>query len=187
MADGSVLDGQSSIMRTRGIRRIWVTPGDCEATIDAIAAIGSAELIVVGPGSLYTSLLPSLVVPGVAEALAAAPAKRVFVCNVATQPGETEGYTLSEHLAALNAHGVGGLFDVVVANGNRAAKRPTDYRAEPVRIDVPDTVAPRLVIDDVVDDENAHRHDPRKLTTVLMRLHDETTTAVPTPTIVRSA
>jgi uncharacterized cofD-like protein len=187
MADGSLLDGQSAIMRTRGIRRVWVTPEDCDATIDAIAAINAAELIVIGPGSLYTSLLPALVVPGVADALAAASAKRVFVCNVATQPGETEGYTLSEHLAALNAHGVGGLFDVVVANGNRAAKRPTDYRAEPVRIDVPDTIAPRLVIDDVVDDENAHRHDPRKLTNVLMRLHDETTTAVPVPAVVRSA
>ncbi len=174
-------------MRTRGIRRVWVTPEDCNATSDAIAAIGSAELVVVGPGSLYTSLLPALVVPGVAQALAAASAKRVFICNVATQRGETEGYTLSEHLAALNAHGVGALFDVVVANSNREAKRPSDYRAEPVRIDMPDTGTPRLVIDDVVDDENAHRHDPHKLTTVLMRLHDETTTAVPAPAVVRSA
>jgi uncharacterized cofD-like protein len=186
MADGTTIDGQSVIMRSRGIRRVWLTPGDCRATSDAIAAIATAELIVLGPGSLYTSLLPSLLVPGVAAALAASPAKRVLVCNVATQRGETEGYTLSEHLAALNAHGMGPLVDVVLANGNRGARRPADYRAEPVRIDLPLDGTPRLVVADVVDDEHAHRHDPRKLTDALMRLHDETS-AVPVPAVVRSA
>ena len=118
LADGRELDGQSQIMRSRGIRRVWITPATVEASVDAVEAIRSAELIVLGPGSLYTSLLPSLLVPGIRSALEATSGVRVFVCNVATQPGETEGYTLSEHLAALHAHGVGSLVDVVLANDN---------------------------------------------------------------------
>ena len=111
--------------------------------------------------------------PGIRSALEAATALRVYVCNVATQPGETEGYTLSEHLAALNAHGVGSLIDVVVANNNMRARQPGDYAAAPVRIDVGGGDRPRLVLADVVDPANAHRHDPAKLATVLTRLYEE--------------
>ena len=187
LSDGSVLSGQSTIMRSRGLRRVWITPTDAVAAEEAVAAIATAELVILGPGSLYTSLLPSLLVPGIAAAVSRSPAKRIYVCNVATQPGETEGYTLSEHLAALNAHGVGSLIDVVLANRNLSARTPDAYRARPVRIDLSPTEGPpRLVLADVVDDDNAHRHDPKKLTDTIMRLHDETA-AVPIPAIVRSA
>ncbi len=111
-------------------------PAKVEASVDAVEAIRSAELIVLGPGSLYTSLLPSLLVPGIRSALEATSGVRVFVCNVATQPGETEGYTLSEHLAALHAHEVGSLVDVVLANDNPRARQPADYPAAPVRLDM---------------------------------------------------
>ena len=114
-----------------------------------------------GPGSLYTSLLPSLLVPGIREALEAPRGLRVFVCNVATQVGETEGYTLAEHLAALNAHGVG--------HRRRACSRTTicdaraarDYPGQPVRIDLPAgrRAAAARHRPDVVDAANAHRHD----------------------------
>jgi len=187
LADGRKLDGQSQIMRARGIRRVWITPAKVEASVDAVEAIRSAELIVLGPGSLYTSLLPSLLVPGIRSALEATSGLRVFVCNVATQPGETEGYTLSEHLAALHAHEVGSLVDVVLANDNPRARQPADYPTAPVRLDMmPGQGTPQLVTADVVDVENAHRHDPQKLAVALLRILDERQ-AQQVPVAVRSA
>ena len=178
LADGSRLEGQSTIMRSRGIRRVWITPDGIAASREALAAIASADLIVFGPGSLYTSILPSLLMPEVHAALEGASAQRVFVCNVATQLGETEGMTVSEHLAALNAHGVGGLIDIALINDNLNAHTPEHYPAAPVRIDVEaGDGRPRLSFADVVDHDNAHRHDPEKLTAALMRLYDERTTA----------
>jgi uncharacterized cofD-like protein len=171
LSDGQQLQGQSRIMRSRGIRRVWVAPAEVEASAEAVEAIRHADLVVLGPGSLYTSLLPSLLVPGIRSALESTAALRVYVCNVATQPGETEGYTLSEHLAALHAHGVGSIVDVVLANDNAGARQPADYPAAPVRIDLDrGTDRPRLVMADVVDLGNAHRHDPVKLAACLFAL-----------------
>jgi uncharacterized cofD-like protein len=171
LADGSILAGQSRIMRSRGIRRVWLSPASVEASPEAVEAIRAADLIVLGPGSLYTSLLPSLLVPGIRSAVEASPALRVYVSNVATQRGETEGYTLAEHVAALSAHDVGHLVDVVLANDDPDAVTPAGYAAEPVRIDLPaDTARPRLELAAVVDPRNAHRHDPQRLTKALMAL-----------------
>ncbi len=174
LADGSTLEGQSHIARSRGIRRVWLSPAAVEASHEAVEAIRSADLIVLGPGSLYTSLLPSLLVPGIRSALEEARGLRVYAANVATQVGETEGYTLSQHVTALSDHGVGHLVDVVLANDDTSARVPTGYPAEPVRIDLPpDAVRPRLYTAAVVDPGNAHSHDPRRLTEALMRLLDE--------------
>lgn len=180
LADGSTLDGQSRIGRSRGIRRVWLSPASIEANREAVEAIRSADLIVLGPGSLYTSLLPSLLVPGIRSALEQATGLRVYVANVATQLGETEGYTLSEHVAALSAHDVGHLIDVVLANDDTSARVPSGYPAQPVRIDLPRNDArPRLEIAAVVDPDNAHRHDPQRLTQALVRLLDERPAARP--------
>jgi uncharacterized cofD-like protein len=171
LADGTRLAGQSLIGRSRGIRRVWLSPAGVEASAEAVEAIRSADLIVMGPGSLYTSLLPSLLVPGIRSAIEGAEALRVYVSNVATQPGETEGYTLSEHVAALSAHGVGHLVDVVLANDDESAKVPAGYIAEPVRVDLPRNDAqPRLELHGVVDPANAHRHEPRRLATALLAI-----------------
>lgn len=174
--DGAAVDGQSRIMRTEGIERVWVTPGDCRASSDALAAISDAELIVVGPGSLYTSILPNLLVPGIADALGAASAVKVYACNVATQQGETTAMTLAAHVDALVAHTTPGIVDVVLANDRFDARVPDDWTAEPVRLDWPpqSTPAPRLVLDDVVDPAFAHHHDPARLAAALLRIHEET-------------
>lgn len=174
LADGTRLEGQSRIMQARGIRRVWLSPAKVEASMEAVEAIRSADLVILGPGSLYTSLLPSLLVPGIRSALEASSGLRVYVSNVATQSGETEGYTLSEHVAALSAHDVGHLFDVVLANDDDTAIAPPGYEAEPVRIDLPvNDSRPRLRLAAVVDPENAHRHDPGRLTAALMSLLDQ--------------
>jgi uncharacterized cofD-like protein len=174
VADGSVVDGQSLIMRTPGIERVWLTPETVSASEEAIAAIGEAELIVLGPGSLFTSLLPSLLIPGVREAVLAAAAPRVFVCNVATQLGETAGFDLAGHVEALTAHTAPGLIDAVVANNTFTAQTPPDWSADRVRLRWPPDVKPlpRLVLDDVVDPENAHHHDPARLAHAILRTYE---------------
>lgn len=174
LRDGTVLEGQSRIARAEGIERVWLTPDDVAASDDAVAAIADADLIVLGPGSLYTSLLPSLLLPQIRDAVAASPALRIFVCNVATQRGETAGYDLADHLEALTAHAKPGLIDVVLANNHFAARVPRDWTAEPVRLRWPPAAAaaPRLVLDDVVDPAFAHHHDPERLAAAIFRVFE---------------
>lgn len=187
LADGRILAGQSIISKSRGIRRVWVTPDDVSASQEALDAIASADLVVFGPGSLYTSLMPSLLVPGMRAALTATPALRVYVANVATQTGETEGYTLGEHLAALGAHGLGTIIDLVVANDKVPSHAPPDHLGSPVMLDVPiGDRSVRVVLADVVDEGDAHHHDAQKLTVALIRLYEERVVQR-RPSVVRSA
>jgi len=176
VAGGAIVDGQSQVMRTSDIERVWITPDEVRASDDALAAIAEAELIVLGPGSLFTSLLPSLLIPAIRDAVLAATAPRIYVCNVATQEGETAGFDLAAHVEALVAHTSPDLIDVVLAN-NRLLPRPapagTDRDAAPpesVRLRWPPAVVPvpRLVLDDVIDPENAHHHDPARLALAIM-------------------
>jgi len=172
IADGSTVDGQSRIMRTADIERVWITPDDVLASDDALTAIADADLIVLGPGSLYTSLLPSLLIPAIRDAVLAATAPRLYVCNVATQEGETTGMDLAEHVAAVVEHTAPGIVDVVVANNRFDARIPTDWQAEAVRLHWPPAGLadpPHLVLDDVVDPENAHHHDAARLAAALLK------------------
>jgi uncharacterized cofD-like protein len=162
------------VSRANDITRLWLTPEAVAPSDDALRAIADAELIVLGPGSLYTSILPPLLIPAIRDAIATSPALRVYACNVATQRGETEGFDLGDHLEALERHAGAGLVDVVVANNNFSAEVPTDYSLEPVRLrwpaDVASGTAPRLVLEDVVDPENGHHHDPVRLASTLLRV-----------------
>jgi uncharacterized cofD-like protein len=178
-SDGTVVDGQSRIMRTADIERVWVTPGDVTASQDALDAIADAELIVLGPGSLYTSLLPSLLLPAIRDALLAARAPRIYVCNVATQEGETDHMDLAAHVDALVAHTAPGIVDLVLANNRFDARVPSDWHAETVRLLWPPTTTPQphLVLDDVVDPDNAHHHDPARLAAAVLRAYDAESTA----------
>jgi uncharacterized cofD-like protein len=171
LLDGSVVDGQSQVMRTPGIDRVWLTPEGVQASEDALAAIAEAELIVLGPGSLYTSLLPSLLIPAIRDAVLAATAPRVFVCNVATQEGETTGYDLVAHVEALVAHTSPELIDIVLANDPGVSGGTVSGSAKAVRLRWPPSLspAPRLILDDVLDPENHHHHDPERLAAALIR------------------
>ncbi|MEO5940986.1 MAG: gluconeogenesis factor YvcK family protein [Candidatus Limnocylindrales bacterium] len=176
---GVIVDGQSLITKTSGIVEAWVTPERVAACTDALAAIAEADLIVLGPGSLYTSLLPSLLLPEIRDAVTASSAVRLYVCNVATQDGETADLDLAGHVEALAAHAGTGIVDVVLANnrpGDRASLRPP---SEPVRLRWPPAlaVAPRLVLDDVVDGGAAQRHDPDRLAAAVVRILEREGTA----------
>jgi uncharacterized cofD-like protein len=171
LADGTELAGQSRITRTDRVDRVWVTPADVRPTTDAVQAIDDAQLIVIGPGSLFTSLLPALLVPGIREAIAASGALVVFVTNVATQAGETEGFDLADHVDALARHGAGHLPHIVLANNRLDARAPAGWQAAPVGLRWPprEDEPPRLVLEDVVDPANAHHHDPERLAGAIMR------------------
>jgi uncharacterized cofD-like protein len=177
LGDGHEVVGQSTVMRTSGIERVWLTPDDVLPSDDALEAIADAELIVLGPGSLFTSLLPSLLIPGIRDAVAGAPAPKVYVCNVATQEGETTGFDLAAHLEALVAHTEPGLVDVVLANTHFDARVPEDWTAQPVGLRWPPKLepVPRLVLEHVVDPENAHHHDPERLAAALMAILERET------------
>jgi uncharacterized cofD-like protein len=185
LLDGSIVDGQSLIMRTAGIDRVWISPAEVEASEDALAAIAEADLIVLGPGSLYTSLLPSLLIPAIRDAVLRAAAPRIYVCNVATQDGETSGFDLAAHVDALVAHTSPELIDVVLANNHVVPRRTLSVAAMPggtgaavTALGAPTAVnlrwppafvpAPRLVLDDVVNPDNAHHHDPARLATSII-------------------
>ena len=173
LRDGSEVAGQSRIMRLRGIEQVWVEPGDVRAGRDAIRAIADADLVVLGPGSLYTSVLATVLVPELRAALATSPALRVYVANVATQAGETEGYDLADHVEALGAHGVADLVDVVLANSRIVGTGPDAELGVPVKLRWPPIGAahrPRLVLDDVVDPARPHHHDPALVAAALVRL-----------------
>jgi uncharacterized cofD-like protein len=193
LIDGSEVAGQSVIARSTGIDRVWLTPEGVTACDDARRAIVEADLIVVGPGSLYTSILPSLLLPEITDAIRSSQAVRVFVCNVATQPGETEGYDLADHLAAIERHTGPGLLDVVLANNQFGARRPGSYAAEPVRLRWPpariwpSTDTPRLVLDDVVNPENSHHHDPARLAASIMKIYERESLARRRSRTIRSA
>lgn len=107
--------GQVAVQRSAGIERVWLEPRDAPATGAAVAAIAGADQVVIGPGSLFTSVLAALAVPGVAQALAATPASRVYVCNLGPQEPETAGYGAADHLRALAGHEV--FVDVVLCDG----------------------------------------------------------------------
>jgi uncharacterized cofD-like protein len=178
-ADGRIIDGQSKVMRTTGIARVWISPDDVRASEEALAAIAAAELIVLGPGSLFTSLLPSLLIPAIRDAVLAASAPRLFVCNVSTQDGETTGFDLAAHVEALVAHTSPDLVDIVLAN-NRLSPGPAGETGagpvsaadgpRPVRLRWPPSVVPvpRLILDEVVDTGNAHHHDPARLASAVI-------------------
>jgi uncharacterized cofD-like protein len=172
LADGTEVDGQSRIAKTAGIREVWLSPDEVRAAEDALTAIAEAEVIVIGPGSLFTSILPNLLLPEIRDSILASSALRVYVCNVATQAGETSGFDLAEHVEVLERHTAPGVIDVVLANNQFGARVPGTWSGETVHLRWPPGtgVGPKLVLDDVVDPENAHHHDPARLATALMRV-----------------
>ncbi|MDQ3150079.1 MAG: YvcK family protein, partial [Chloroflexota bacterium] len=176
LMSGRHLYGQVGISQAEEpIERVFIEPADVRATPEALERILEADLIIIGPGSLFSSVLPNLLISDVRDALAAATGLKVYVCNVATQPGETEHLTASQHLRVLFAHVGEDLIDYVIINRNTDARRPVGWRSQPVDVDVRrlEELPVVIVEEDVIDPTNAHRHDPAKLATAIMRLQQE--------------
>lgn len=117
MEDGSYVEGESQIpLVQKKIERVEVEPNDLEPLPEALEAIRQADAIVIGPGSLYTSILPNLLVKNLTQALQEAPGKKIYICNVMTQSGETDHYTASDHVKAIYDHIDTELFDYILVN-----------------------------------------------------------------------
>ncbi len=163
--------GESNIGHANGrIQRVYLQPGDAPAYPKAIRAILDADLIVIGPGSLYTSVLPNLLVQDLRAALQSASALKVYVCNVATQAGETTGYNVTDHVEALTSHVGRDVFSIVLANGNVMTDRSLGGGAEWVHPPEGEPGEYRLILADLVDRQYPWRHDPIKLAQALMAL-----------------
>ena len=160
------------------IHHVNLIPRNAKATPTALKAIGEADLILLGPGSLYTSIIPNLLVEGVAQAIARSDAPKLYICNIMTQDGETEGYTAGDHLEALLAHGGPGLVDLCLANS--APVRPgllEKYRVEdavPLAVDRERiaSLGPELVERPVASENgNYARHDPDRLAQAVLEVY----------------
>lgn len=170
----SRVTGESSITAAAGtVHRLYLLPEDAPAYPEAVRAILDADLVVAGPGSLFTSVLPNLLVPDIARAVAASPALRVYVCNVATQRGETEGFSVADHVKALEAHTNGRLFPIVLANDNLDVPFDAPHGVELVEPQIPSDAGYRLVTADLIDLQRPWRHDSAKLARALIQLLEE--------------
>ncbi|MDF9408180.1 MAG: Gluconeogenesis factor [Pelotomaculum sp. PtaB.Bin013] len=176
LLDGTVVQGESSITRCHGkIKRVFTKPQRCLPLVEALAAIQAADAVVLGPGSLYTSIIPNLLVKGIPEALARSSAIKIYVCNVMTQPGETDDYTGSEHLRAIIAH-AGKFLDYVLLNtGQIPARLRVRYRhdgASPVLADLEkiEEMGVTAVGENLIHEIDVVRHHPDELAQVILRL-----------------
>ena len=174
-APGEVrVEGESSIPKFPGsVRRVWLEPNNPPAYPKAIQAILAAEMIVVGPGSLYTSILPNLLVPDIAAAIRASRALKIYVGNVATESGETEGFTCGDYVRVIEEHVTGPLFDIVVQNNNYEGALPEGV--EWVKADPEQDTDYAVYLANLVDQGTFWRHESAKLAEVLIDLFQERT------------
>lgn len=178
LSDGKIIEGESKIPQAKGkIKRIYCEPASPKAQEEALEAILNAELIIFGPGSLYTSIIPNLLVPGIIDAIKKTSAHKVFVCNIMTQPGETTSYTVSNHVSALLEHAkYQNLVDVVVANDRHPEILLEKYKEknqEPVIIDAEEIqkLGIRIVARNLIKEEDLVRHNPKLLAKAILLWH----------------
>ena len=175
MPDGEtrIVSGESAIPKAGGrVERVRLEPAGARPYPPALRALFQADLIVLGPGSLYTSILPNLLLRDLAEALVHARAPIVYVCNLATQPGETDGYSVADHVAALQRHLPAGCLDLVLANDNLSVPPETGGGQTQYVAPTPPAGVP-LVTADLVDEARPWRHDSGKLGRAVLALLEQ--------------
>lgn len=178
MKDGTIVEGESNIPTSgKQIKRVFLNPEDVTPLPNAIKAIETADLIVISPGSLYTSIMPNLIIPHIGETLQHAKAKIVYVCNVMTQYGETTGFSASDHVQAITDHVGKHVIDAVVVNRKQIDPKIRNVyageNAEPVEYDIERLLDMGLeIIDgDIIDySKGTIRHDTEKIAKLLYSL-----------------
>lgn len=175
--DGTFTRGEEMITKSaRAVAEVALEPGGSRPTETALQAIAESDAIILGPGSLYTSIIPNLLVEGISEALAASPGVKIYVCNVMTQAGETKGYAASQHVEALLAHAGAPIVDYVVCNNGRVPsaliKKYQAEHSEPVVVDLKEMRQKpyRVIVEDVISAHDYVRHDPERLADIITRL-----------------
>ena len=168
------VEGESQIPRAAGrVRRVWLEPNDASAFPPVIQALLAADMIVIGPGSLYTSILPNVLVRDLLEAIRASRALKVFITNIAMQSGETEAYSSGDHLRALEDQIGSDIIDIIICNS--CYDGTLGEGVHWVKLDEAIEKDPRLYCADLVDHEHAWRHDAVKLAQTLVDLYNERT------------
>ncbi|MCM8812421.1 MAG: YvcK family protein [Candidatus Omnitrophica bacterium] len=169
-ADGATTIGETKISSSRRpIARLYLKPADCSPTTDVLEAIQGAEAIIFGPGSLYTSVLPNLLIRGIPEAIGASKAIKMYICNVMTQSGETDNYTAADHLRAIIEHAHAPLIEYCVVNTGAVPEEFIEkYKkenSEPVRADIPaiEQMGVSCIAGDYISTENYVRHNSEKI------------------------
>ncbi len=175
LENGRVVHGETRISASRTrIKRLSLSPSRVRPLPAAIEAIDQADLILMGPGSLYTSVLPNLLIPDIAAAIARSKAPRVYIANLMTQPGETTGYGLADHVCAIQKHVPRRVIDCVVANRQaispEVARRYHAEGAEPVTVDLAAlrNLGCRVILDDLVEEHGVLRHNTPRLSDLLL-------------------
>ena len=175
LENGKKVHGETTISASKWpIRKLQLNPKHVRAVPEAVEAIRHADLILLGPGSLYTSILPNLLIPEIAHAIRRSKAQRVYISNLMTQPGETTGYSLSQHLSAIERHVPGQIVDVVVANRKNVspdvARRYLKEGAERVIVDLPVLRKQRVkvIFDSLLEEHGVIRHDSKRLARLLL-------------------
>ena len=179
MEDGRIIEGESNIPKAQGkISQIGCNPPNPPALPSAITAIEEADYIIIGPGSLYTSIIPNLLVPEICDAISKVKVPRIYICNIMTQPGETEGYTVAEHIRAIDRITQQKLFDAVMVHRRSPSpetlRRYADDKSHPVYVDREEiaSLGRRIVIANIMDEDPETgyvRHDSARLARVLLR------------------
>ena len=175
LENGRKVHGETRITASRTpIKKLALLPRSVRPLAKAIEAIHEADLILLGPGSLYTSILPNLLIPEISRAIAKSHAPRVYIANLMTQPGETSGYALADHLRAIDHHTKRRVIDWVVANRQQVspvvAIRYRAQGAEPVAVDVHELqrLGYRLILDNLLEEHGVIRHNPTRLARLLL-------------------
>lgn len=184
LADGRRIEGESQITEARGtIRKIGCTPANPPALPRALKAIHQADLIILGPGSLYTSVVPNLLVPQIVEAIARKQVPRIYVCNIMSQPGETDNYTVSDHIDALDKVCGQRIFNAVLVQKKLPSPAALSLYASkgsyPIPIDREVLIRQgcRVILANVIDEDETTRlvrHNPQRLARVLLRWYART-------------
>ncbi len=183
LVDGRVVEGESNITAARGvIQEVFLDPPFAAPLDEVIAAIREADAIVLGPGSLYTSIMPNLLVDRIGREIEAASAVKIYVCNVMTQPGETDGYTASAHVRALLRGAGANICDVAIVNDELPRKLREAYAEEgqlPVKVDEEElrALGVRIVRANVISETDTVRHDSDRLAAVVDKIIDEAVAA----------
>jgi uncharacterized cofD-like protein len=177
LADGRVVRGETNISKVgNSIRRLRLEPENCQPLPETLAAIADADAITVGPGSLFTSLLPPILVDGMAKAIAESPAVKIFICNLMTQPGETDGFSARRHLEIVREYAAEVDFDYVVVNNHPVSKEQMKRYAEEgaMQIGLADSISPEtvegaeIIYGNLLDGNEKVRHHPEKLAQVVL-------------------
>jgi uncharacterized cofD-like protein len=177
MTDGTLVQGESQIpLSGKKIKKVSISPENVMPVKGAIEAIREADACILGPGSLYTSVIPNLLVNGVGDMLRESDAVKIYICNVMTQPGETDGYSASDHIKAIIDHAGPGCIDMVVVNVQEVAPELREFYAQrgahPVvpDIDIIEALGVKVVKANLISETNLVRHDPARLSRTIMSM-----------------